>query len=82
MKLMTKAMARAMNFMVKNFLAKKLLIFLAYDPRSKELTAASSGWAFFLRARFSTASIAANCCEARSFGLSLWKWKTLAQFPV
>ena len=66
MKLMLKAMAKAMNFMVKKFLAKKLTILLAYAPKSMAANGEGSAFAVLDWANFSAAAIAASCRAPRS----------------
>lgn len=66
MKLMVKAMTKAISFKVKKFLAKKLTILL--DKAAKSILAKGDGSALadFMLLSFSAASIAANCLAANS----------------
>ena len=66
MKLMVKAIAKAMNFIVKKFLAKKLTIVLAIPPKSIADVGPVSTFEDLEEASFSAASIAANCLAPKS----------------
>ena len=60
MKLIVKAMTKAINFNVKKFLARKLIIILVIPPKS--ITEVGASVLVDLdEASFSAASIAANC---------------------
>ena len=64
--MMMKAMARAINFMVKKFLARKLRTFLVYAPKSMLETADGSVLAVLEDIMLSTAAMAAAWREAKS----------------
>ena len=65
MKLIVKAITKAINFNVKKFLARKLTIILVIPPKSIA-DVGPSVLADFDEASFSAASIAANCFEPKS----------------
>ena len=65
MKLIVKAITRAISFSVKKFLARKLTIILEMPPKSIA-DAGPSTFADFDEANFSAASMAANCFSPKS----------------